>query len=73
MVSDSMLRRIIEVKLSSNIFIRKECFPGGTIKDMNSYIQEFDDTTPYTKTVIHIGTNDVFNLLKQKLLKALEI
>ena len=45
-ISDSMLRGIREMKLSSKIFIRKECFPGGTIKDINSYIEEFDDTTP---------------------------
>ena len=55
-----MLREIKEMKLSSKICIRKECFTGGTIKDINSYIQEFDGTIPYTKIVIHIGTNDVF-------------
>ena len=71
MVSDSMLRRIIEVKLSSNIFIRKECFPGGTIKDINSYIQEFDDTTPYIKTVIHIGTNDVFKSSEAEIIEGI--
>ena len=59
-ISDSMLRGIKGMKLSSKIFIRKECFPGGTIKDINSYIEEFDDTTPYIKIVIHVGTNDVF-------------
>ena len=57
-----MLRGIKEMKLSSKIFIRKECFPGGTIKDINSYIEEFDDTTSYTKIVIHVGTNDLFQI-----------
>ena len=47
------------MKLSRKIFIRKECFPGGPMKDINSYIHAFDDTTPHTKIVIHIGTNDV--------------
>ena len=53
-----MLRGIKEMKLSSKIFIRKECFPGRTIKDINSYIHEFDDTTPYTKIVIHNGVRE---------------
>ena len=35
-ISASMLRGNKEMKLSSEIFIRKECFPGGTIKYINS-------------------------------------
>ena len=48
------------MKLSSNIFVRKECLTAETIKYINGYICEIDDTTPYTNIVIHIGTNDVF-------------
>ena len=70
-ISDSMLRGIKEMKLSSTIFIRKECFPGGTIEDINSYIHEFDDTTPYTKVVIHIGTNDVFKSSEAEISKGI--
>ena len=60
-INDYMLRIIKKkMKLSSNIFVRKECLTAETIKDINGYIREIDDTTPYTNIVIHIGTNDVF-------------
>ena len=59
------------MKLSSEIFIRKECFPGGKIKDINSYIQEFDDTTPYTKIVIHIGTNVAFKSSEAEIIEGI--
>ena len=71
-ISDSMLRGIKEMKLSSKIFIRKECFPGGTIKDINSYIEELDDTTPYTKIVIHVGTNDVFKSSEAEIIEGIK-
>ena len=71
-ISDSMPRGIKEMKLSSKIFIRKECFPGGTIKDINSYIQEFDGTTPCTKIVIHVGINDVFKSSEAEIIEGIK-
>ena len=70
-INDSMLSGIKEMKLSFKIFIGKECFPGGAIKDINSYIHEFDDTTPYTKIVIHIGTNDVCESFEAEIIEGI--
>ena len=67
-----MLTEIKEMNLSSKIFIRKQCFPGGTIKDINSYIEEFDDTTPYTKIVMHVGTNDVFKSSEAEIIEGIK-
>ena len=66
-INDSMLRGIKEMKLSSKIFIRKE----GTIKDINSYIHEFDGATPCTKIVIHIGINDVFKSFEVEIMEGI--
>ena len=67
-----MLRGIKEMKSSTKTFIAKECLPGGTIKDIYSYIQEFDDTTPYTKLVIHVGTNDVFKSSEAEIIEGIK-
>ena len=47
-------------------------FSWRTIKNINSYIQESDGTTPFTKIVIHVGTNDVFKFSESEIIEGMK-
>ena len=59
-LSDSMLRGIIQRKFAPNRYTNKQYVPGGT-DEMISHIATMQDTTDYEFVVVHTGTNDIKN------------
>ena len=56
-----MLRGIRPLGLSREHYINKHWISGATIKDISELVKEMNDTTPYKKVLLHIGTNNVLN------------
>ena len=45
--------------LSRDHYINKHSIPGARIKEIRELVKDMNDTTPYKKVLIHVGTNDV--------------
>ena len=59
-LSDSMLKGIKELKLSSKVYIKKECISGAKVSDLIDLVRDSMDTTVYSKILVHVGTNNIF-------------
>lgn len=57
-LSDSMLRGIIQRKFAPNRYTNKQYIQGGTA-EMIEHLQTMEDPTNYEYVIIHTGTNDI--------------
>ena len=71
-LGDSMIKGIKEHVLDRQTFIKKICITGAVIKDFIQIITDMDDTTPYSKILIHLGTNDIRNDDESTIIKNLQ-
>ena len=40
-------------------YINKQCISGGKIKEITEVVRNMDETTPYRKVLLHLGTNNI--------------
>ena len=62
-LSDSMLPGIKPMRTSCEHYINKLCISGGKINEITEAVRNMDETTPYRKVLIHVGTNNIMLLL----------
>ena len=67
-----MIKGIKEHVLDRQTFIKKICITGAVIKDFIQIITDMDDTTPYSKILIHLGTSDIRNDDESTIIKNLQ-
>ncbi|XP_031566500.1 uncharacterized protein LOC116301560, partial [Actinia tenebrosa] len=70
-MSDSMMKGIIEKKLSVKNHIKKEYVRGGTAEMIN-FIANFESERQYNQIVVHTGTNDIFKKSLDEINKNIE-
>ena len=58
-LSDSMLGGIKPMRLSREHYINKQCISGGKINEITEVARNMDETTPYRKVLLHVGTNNI--------------
>ena len=66
---DSMYSGIKEMKLSSKTYINKQCVRGGKIADLIKIATDLNDSITYSRVLIHVGTNNIFNTTEQEIIK----
>ena len=72
-LSDSMLRGIKPMRLSREHYINKQCISGGKINEIKEAVRNMDETTPYRKVLLHVGTNNILKDDQQTILKEIKI
>ena len=71
--SDSILRGIKPMRLSREHYINKQCISGGKINEITEVVRNMDETTPYRKVPLHVGTNNILKDDQQTILKEIKI
>ena len=60
---------IKEMKLSSKTYINKQCVRGGKIADLIKIATDLNDSITYSRVLIHVGTNNIFNTTEQEIIE----
>ena len=71
-LSDSMLRGIKPMRLSREHHINRQCICGGKINENTEVVRSMDETTPYRKVLLHVGTNNILKDDQQPIIKEIK-
>ena len=71
-LSDSMMKGIKEIKLSSKTYINKQCITGAKIEDLQGLISKMKDNVAYSQIVIHVGKNNIFKTNETDIINEIE-
>ena len=59
--------------LSCEHYINKQYISGGKINEIAEVVRNMDETTPYRKVLLHVGTNNILKDDQQSILKEIKI
>ena len=72
-LNDSMLRGMKPIRLSREHYINQQCISGGKINEITEVVTNMDETTPYRKVLLHVGTNNILKDDQQTILKEIKV